>query len=157
MFRNLMDCVHLTTQAEQVNRDDGTEFFAALGFQIAIRISLAIFLDAFLNCGCADVIGDRIDIDEKRFRANARDAASGCEKCVRRGDDGIAASDAERHQNGQESICPGGNTDRMRCIAIRTDRFLEGLQLRPKNETLANQDGVDCLADWFSQAAVLFS
>src|SRR5260370_9987278 len=112
-FRNLMDRVHLAAQTEQVDRNNRANFLAALDFPIAIRSGLAVFLDVFLNRAWRNVVRFRIAIDEKRLRAGARDAASGRKERVRRGDDGIAASDAERHQNGQESICAGGNTDRV--------------------------------------------
>src|SRR5207244_10401872 len=122
-----------------------------------IRIGLAVFLDVFLNRGWRDVVRCRIDIHEQRLGAGARDAASGCEKCVRRGNDGIAASNAERHQNGQESVCPGGNTDGIPRVAISADRFLEGLNLGAEYEALASQDCIDCCLDWLSESAILFS
>src|SRR5205814_2533946 len=132
MLRNLMNRVHLAAQTEQVDGDNRPDSFSTSGFQFAARIGLAVFLNVFLNRGWGDVVRFRIDIHEERLGSGARDAASGCEECVRRGDDGVAASDAERHQNGQESVCPGRNTDSMRCVAITTDRFLERLHSRPR-------------------------
>ncbi len=152
-----MDRVHLAAQTEQVDGNNRADFLAALDFQIAIRSGLAVFLDVFLNRGRRDVARCRIDIHEKRLRANARDAASGCKECIRRCNHCIAASDPERHQNGEEGICPGGNPDGIRCVTIRADCLLEGLHLRPEYETLASQNGIDCRPDWLSESAILFS
>jgi hypothetical protein len=86
--------------------NDSADFFPAFCFQLTVGMSSASFLEAFLNCGWTDVVGDRIDIDKKRLCANPSDAPAGGKKCVRRCHHGIAAPDSKRHQNGQERIRP---------------------------------------------------
>ena len=58
---------------------------------------LTIILDAFLNRGRANVIRFGNDVGKNGSGANARDAASGGEKCVRRRDDRVAWPNSKRH------------------------------------------------------------
>ena len=73
-----------------MNWDDGADFLSAFCSRCAIRIYLTILLQAFPNRGWANVVRFGIDVGEKRSGADARDSASGGEKCVRRRDNGIA-------------------------------------------------------------------
>ena len=67
----------------------------------------------------------RIDIDEHWAGADPRDATGRGEKSVCRRDHGIARAKAERHKNGEERVCSGGNSDRVISPAVISDSLLE--------------------------------
>src|SRR5438067_10954756 len=146
-LRNLMERFHLAAQTKQMNWNHCAKFFSALCLPSAARVGLAIFLDAFLNSGWPDVACLSIYVGKKWSRSHPGNASSGSEKCVRRRDNGIAASDSERHQNSQQSIGSRRNTNRLRRITICAHRPLERIDFRAKNETAAPQNVVNRLAN----------
>src|SRR5438094_8364796 len=107
VFRNLVDRVHLAAQTEQMDQNNDADSLSAPGFPFTVRIALAIFFEALLNCGRADVVSDRIDIHKQWSRAGASDASSCSKKCVSRRDESLAGPDSKRYSNRQESVCPG--------------------------------------------------
>src|SRR5215475_1481729 len=147
MLRNLMKRIHLATQAKQMNRNHCADLFSILGFPCAIRIRLAIFLEALLNHGWPNVVSFWIDVGKKWPRPDARDAPGGREKCVWCRDNGIATFDSKRHQNSQQSIGSRRNTNRVWRIAVCAHRLLERLYFWSKDETAARQNVVRGLAN----------
>src|SRR5437870_11568453 len=141
-----MERFHLAAQTKQMNRNHCTEFFSALCFPCATRVGLAIFLDAFLNRGWPDVVCLSIYVGKKGSRPHPGNASSGSEKCVRRRDNGIAASDYNRHQNSQQSIGSRRNTNRVGRIKICENRPLERIDFWEMTETAAPQDRLNWLA-----------
>src|SRR5439155_11914364 len=103
---DLLDRLHLAAQTKQMDWNNCPDFFPAFCFQFTAGMPSASFLEAFPNCRCTDIVGDRIDIDKKRSRANPRNASAGGKKCIRRCHNSISGPDSKRRQNGQESIRP---------------------------------------------------
>src|SRR5436190_2272049 len=146
-LRNLTERFHFAAQTKQMNRNHCAEFFSALCFPCATRVRLTIFLDAFLNRGWPDVACLSIYVGKKWSRPQAGNASSGSEKCVRRRDNGIAASDSKRHQNSQQSIGSRRNTNRVGRITICAHRPLERIDFWAKDEMAAPQNVVNRLAN----------
>ena len=106
---------------------------------------------AAVDRGRVDVERDRIDVDEPRRRADARDAAGGREERERRRDDLVAGTDAERHQRDEQRVGARRQADGVRDAEVGRHLALERLDLGAADEPLAVGDprhrGEDFVAD----------
>src|SRR5262249_31352651 len=105
--RNFTKRVHLATRAKQVSWNNSADFLSGFHSHRAIRVQLAILLNALLNRRWTNVVRSGINISEKGSRADARDASGSGKESVGRRHNRIAPADAQSHQDGQQRICSG--------------------------------------------------
>src|SRR5581483_8073263 len=139
-----------------MHRNHRADCFSGACFPSAAIASASSF-EAFLNRGGSDVVRRRIDIGEKRRGANARDTSSGGKKRKGRGDNCVASSDPERHQNIEQRVGSRRNANSMRDITIPAYRILERLHFWPKNETAAGKNFVCGIANRVAQKTILLA
>ncbi len=140
-FSERHDRRHVRALAEKVDGDD--------------RLRLARARQRFLERGDGDVESVRIDVHENGPRTEPRDAARGREKSVRRRDDRVARSDAERHEEHELRVRPRRNADRVRRARVRRDRVFKCLRFRPEHERLRIGDLLHRSEDLRFQRSVL--
>ena len=157
MLGDPMNLLHLATQAEQVDRNDRANLAARFIREHSLRISSAIFAQVAFECRGRNVVGRGVDIDEYGRRTDAGDTASGGEKGIGGCNHGIAASEAHGHQDGQQRVRPGRNSDGMGRVAVIANRVFKLRHLRAENEMLVGEDLVDLAAERLSKFAILFA
>ena len=130
------DRVHVGDQPIEMHRHDG----------------LGSRRDGGANRAGIDVEGHRVDVDEPRRRADARDAAGGGEEREGRGDDFVAGADRRAPSASRGSHrCPTTWRPRRVDADLPRQLALERVDLGAEDEALAVADardgGEDLLAD----------
>src|SRR6202044_1818370 len=131
---------HIRALAVQVHRHERAHLRAAAAVDQLAAAALALPLQELAYRRRIDIETARLDVAEHRPGAGARDGARGGEERMRRGDDLIPAAQPEAHQSQQQRIGAGGNTDRMRTVAIRGGRLFEFQHVPAKNKLLIYKD-----------------
>ena len=96
--------IHVGRLAVQMYRHDRAHATARLAVVQAAGAPFAALFQELANQLHVDVEARRLDVEEYRPRADARDRAAGREKGVRAGDHLVADADVERHQRDEERV-----------------------------------------------------
>ena len=124
-LRELAEALHVRALAVQVHRHDRAHASAAHAVVELVRAALAVLFEELLDEVHAQVERRRVDVEEHRAGADARDRAAGREERVGRRDDLVARPEVVGHERDQERVRAGRQADAVLRAAIRGDVGLE--------------------------------
>src|SRR2546423_9653798 len=102
-----------------------------------------------------DVVGARLDVNEARARADARDCAGGGEEGEGRCDDLVALAYVERHEREQDGVRAGGAADGVLRVRVARQFPFEQAHVLAEYELLRVEHALDGRAHLVAQRGVL--
>src|SRR5450432_4012090 len=112
-----------------MHRDNRAKDASAWVDKLSGFVPMTLIAQIVFERDSRDVVGRGIYVDEDGCSTDARDAAGGRKKCVGGRQNRIARSNFQRHENGEKRIRAGGNSNRMRHVAVVGDCALKSLHL----------------------------
>ena len=138
-LRAVLDHVQVVPLGDRHNRIH----VGHLSVQVHGHDHLGFRCDRGLDQAWLDVVAVWIDVHEHRHCAHPVDAAARGEEGVRRGDDFIAALDAEGHKRYQKRVGARGDADAELTLRVRGDFFFQTFDLRAADEGLRLRDALE--------------
>src|SRR3954453_16624680 len=108
-----------------------------------------------LHALCRQETGPGIDIDDTGTRAHRGHGLRGCDERVRRYDDLVAGTDAERPQRELQRLSPRTDADGVVGPAVRGEVGLEPLDVAAENERAALGHRADGLEQLLEQRGIV--